>query len=80
MAQETYSEMTVKIEDQEKEIQDKILYIKAIKEEKEKIENLFSEMSSSLREKEQELDKTNKHLVETKSHLNQTKNVHLILT
>lgn len=75
MANETYAEMTLKIEEQDKEIQEQILHIKAVKEEKDRIEGLFSEKSNRLNFVENELDVTNQTLNQTKNVLNDKKQV-----
>lgn len=79
LANETYAEMTLKIEEQDKEIQEQILHIKAMKEEKDRIESLFTENSNRLNLVENELDITNQTLNQTKTVLKDKKQVCLCL-
>uniref|UniRef100_A0A1Q3EX54 Putative kinesin-like protein n=1 Tax=Culex tarsalis TaxID=7177 RepID=A0A1Q3EX54_CULTA len=80
LPEETYNEMLYKSEATTKELNDKALLIKALKEDLAKKESIFREVSLSLVEKEEVLRKTEgdlcltKHeLVSTKRSLNKTK-------
>ncbi|KAJ0172036.1 hypothetical protein K1T71_012009 [Dendrolimus kikuchii] len=66
LANETFAEMTLKQEEQRKEIQELLLRKKALEEEKDKMEVIFQELNKKL-------DKRNSELNRTKNKLNSTK-------
>ncbi|SPP84767.1 kinesin-like protein Klp61F [Drosophila guanche] len=75
LAEETYGEMTMKMESQNRELNEKMLLLKALKDELQSKEKIFNEVSMSLVEKTQELKKTEQHLTDTKGSLLLTKKV-----
>lgn len=70
---ETYAEMSLRLEEQERDIQERILFIKAMNEEKERMERVFNEMSIHLKNTENQLNITNQTLDQTKNILNDKK-------
>ncbi|XP_016984118.2 kinesin-like protein Klp61F [Drosophila rhopaloa] len=75
LAEETYGEITLKLESQNRELNEKMLLLKALKDELQNKEKIFSEVSMSLVEKTQELKKTEENLMNTKGSLLLTKKV-----
>ncbi|XP_033252406.1 kinesin-like protein Klp61F [Drosophila miranda] len=75
LSEETYGEMTMKIDSQNRELNEKMLLLKALKDELLSKEKTFNEVSLSLVEKTQELKKTEQHLTDTKGSLLLTKKV-----
>lgn len=75
ISMDSYSDMNMKMEEQSKELQEQILYIRAVKEEKDRIEGLFTEMAENLKQREEQLARTNTVLANTKSVLKDTKKV-----
>ncbi|XP_033255213.1 kinesin-like protein Klp61F [Drosophila miranda] len=75
LAEETYGEMTMKMDSQNRELNEKMLLLKALKDELQSKEKTFNEVSLSLVEKTQELKKTEQHLTDTKGSLLLTKKV-----
>ncbi|XP_016934527.2 kinesin-like protein Klp61F [Drosophila suzukii] len=75
LAEETYGEITLKLESQNRELNEKMLLLKALKDELQNKEKIFSEVSMSLVEKTQELKKTEENLMNTKGTLLLTKKV-----
>ncbi|KAH8375487.1 hypothetical protein KR200_003162, partial [Drosophila serrata] len=75
LAEETYGEMTLKLDSQNRELNEKMLLLKALKDELQNKEKIFSEVSMSLVEKTQELKKTEENLMNTKGSLLLTKKV-----
>ncbi|XP_037950330.1 kinesin-like protein Klp61F [Teleopsis dalmanni] len=62
LAEETYNEMTLKMDSQHRELNEKMLLLKALKDELLNKEKIFNEVSLNLVEKTEELKKTEKHL------------------
>lgn len=75
ISMDSYSDMNMKMEEQSKELQEQILYIRAVKEEKDRIEGLFTEMADNLKQREEQLARTNTVLANTKGILKDTKKV-----
>ncbi|XP_017060047.1 kinesin-like protein Klp61F [Drosophila ficusphila] len=75
LAEETYGEMTLKLDSQNRELNEKMLLLKALKDELQNKEKIFSEVSMSLVEKTKELKKTEENLMNTKGTLLLTKKV-----
>ncbi|KAH8303676.1 hypothetical protein KR018_011135, partial [Drosophila ironensis] len=75
LAEETYGEMTMKLDSQNRELNEKMLLLKALKDELQNKEKIFSEVSMSLVERTQELKKTEENLMNTKGSLLLTKKV-----
>ncbi|CAH0731302.1 unnamed protein product, partial [Brenthis ino] len=75
LANETFTEMTLKQEEQRKEIQELLLKKRAMEEEKEKMENVFRELHCQLELKEQYLERTEQKLQNTKTALVNTSNM-----
>ncbi|EDV39516.1 uncharacterized protein Dana_GF10068 [Drosophila ananassae] len=75
LAEETYGEMTMKLDSQNRELNEKMLLLKALKDELQNKEKIFSEVSMSLVQKTQELKKTEENLINTKGSLLLTKKV-----
>ncbi|KAM7355635.1 kinesin-like protein at 61F [Cochliomyia hominivorax] len=80
LAEETYTEMTLKMDSQNRELNEKMLLLKALKDELASKEKIFNEVSLHLVEKteklneiEQNLKKTTGALLETKKVLHNTK-------
>ncbi|KAI8039156.1 kinesin-like protein Klp61F [Drosophila gunungcola] len=73
LAEETYGEITLKLESQNRELNEKMLLLKALKDELQNKEKIFSEVSMSLVEKTQKLKKTEGSLLLTKKVLTKTK-------
>ncbi|ALC44238.1 Klp61F [Drosophila busckii] len=75
LAEETYSELTIKMDSQTRELNEKMLLLKALKDELANKEKIFNEVSMSLIQKTQKLERTEQHLSETKGTLLLTKKV-----
>ncbi|XP_045454761.1 kinesin-like protein Klp61F [Melitaea cinxia] len=75
LANETFAEMTLKQEEQRKEIQELLLKKRAMEEEKEKMETIFKELNCSLEEHRQKLDATVNKLCDTENMLANTTNI-----
>lgn len=76
LAEETYNDMQFQIESQNKELSEKLMAIKAVKEELAKKQELFNEVSLNLVERTKELQSTENVLGETKKvSLNGSSNV-----
>ncbi|KAH8297530.1 hypothetical protein KR054_001868, partial [Drosophila jambulina] len=75
LAEETYGEMNLKLESQNRELNEKMLLLKALKDELQNKEKIFSEVSMSLVERTQELKRTEENLMNTKGSLLLTKKV-----
>ncbi|XP_026738915.1 LOW QUALITY PROTEIN: kinesin-like protein Klp61F [Trichoplusia ni] len=69
LASETYAEMTLKEEEQRKEIQELLLKKRAMEEERDRMEAVFEEMNQKLEVREQELANTVGQLNTTKAEL-----------
>ncbi|XP_068142252.1 LOW QUALITY PROTEIN: kinesin-like protein Klp61F [Drosophila tropicalis] len=66
LAEETYNEIHLKMESQNKELNEKMLLLKALKDELQNKEKIFNEISMSLLTKTKALQKTKKVLTKTK--------------
>ncbi|KAH8415486.1 hypothetical protein KR222_000931, partial [Zaprionus bogoriensis] len=75
LADDTYNEMTLKMDSQNRELNEKMLLLKALKDELANKEKIFNEVSMSLVKKTQKLARTEQHLTETKGSLLLTKKV-----
>ncbi|XP_001352463.2 kinesin-like protein Klp61F [Drosophila pseudoobscura] len=75
LAEETYGEMTMKMDSQNRELNEKMLLLKALKDELQSKEKSFHDISVILMAKTQELKKTEQHLTDTKGSLLLTKKV-----
>lgn len=75
LADDTYNEMTLKMDSQNRELNEKMLLLKALKDELQNKEKIFNEVSMSLVKKTQKLARTEQHLTETKGSLLLTKKV-----
>ncbi|KAH8380345.1 hypothetical protein KR009_010143, partial [Drosophila setifemur] len=75
LAEETYGEMTMKLDSQNRELNEKMLLLKALKDELQNKEKIFSEVSMSLVQRTQELKRTEENLMNTKGSLLLTKKV-----
>ncbi|XP_065084198.1 kinesin-like protein Klp61F, partial [Ochlerotatus camptorhynchus] len=73
LPEETYNEMLYKSEATTKELNDKVILIKVLKEDLAKKESIFKEVSLNLIEKEDMLRRTEDHLCHTKHELTTTK-------
>ncbi|CAH0678191.1 unnamed protein product [Spodoptera exigua] len=69
LASDTFAEMTLKEEEQRKEIQELLLKKRAMEEEKEKMEAVFQELNETLENKNSELATTASQLDNTKKEL-----------
>lgn len=69
LAEETYAEMTCRLEAQKKELTEKQTTIKVLKDEVAKIQNVFNEVSLNLVEKQNELAETRETLHSTQAEL-----------
>uniref|UniRef100_A0A1A9W4K9 Kinesin motor domain-containing protein n=1 Tax=Glossina brevipalpis TaxID=37001 RepID=A0A1A9W4K9_9MUSC len=72
---ETYSEMLLKMDSQNRELNEKVLLLKAFKDEMQNKERLFAEVSLHLVEKAEKLIKVEHQLNQTKGALLQTKKI-----
>lgn len=75
LAEETYNDMQYKLECQNKELNEKVLLLKVLKDELANKEKMFNEVSLHLIEKSKELMDTEKTLTNTKTRLDETKKV-----
>lgn len=75
LAEETYADMTSRLDAQNKELGEKLAMIKVLKDEMTKIQAVFNEISLNLAQKETELAETNERLHSTKEELTQTASV-----
>ncbi|XP_030375207.1 kinesin-like protein Klp61F [Scaptodrosophila lebanonensis] len=75
LAEETYCEMTLKMESQNRELNEKVLLIKALRDELQNKANIFNEISLNLVKKTEDLQRTEKNLSQTKGSLQLTKKV-----
>ncbi|CAK1594187.1 unnamed protein product [Parnassius mnemosyne] len=75
LANETYAEMTLQQEEQRKEIQELLLRKRALEEERDRMESIFSDLGQKLQERESELNITRDILNTTKTKLVKTNNV-----
>ncbi|XP_075159680.1 kinesin-like protein at 61F [Haematobia irritans] len=75
LATETYNEMTLKMDSQTRELNEKVHLLKALKDELSSKEKIFNEVSLNLVEKTAELQKKEDHLQTTKGALLNTKKV-----
>lgn len=73
LAEETYQEMTFRIDSQNKDLNEKVLLIKAMKEDMANKQRVFTEISLNLVEKATELESTQGRLADTAQQLDQTK-------
>lgn len=73
LAEETYQEMTFRIDSQNKDLNEKVLLIKAMKEDMANKQRVFTEISLNLVEKATELESTQGRLADTAEQLDQTK-------
>lgn len=72
LAEETYADMTCRLDAQNQELSEKQLTIKAMKDEMTKIQSVFNDISESLAQKETELAETYNNLHSTKAELTNT--------
>lgn len=72
LASETYAEMTLKDEEQRKEIQELLLKKKAMEDERDRMEGVFTELNQTLETRNNELAKTVNRLNSTKANLAST--------
>ncbi|XP_063896935.1 kinesin-like protein Klp61F [Helicoverpa armigera] len=72
LANETYAELTLKDEEQRKEIQELLLKKRAMEEERDRMEAIFDELNRSLEAKNRELETTVGQLDNTKKELAST--------
>ncbi|XP_053957027.1 kinesin-like protein Klp61F [Anastrepha ludens] len=75
LAEETYTEMTLKMDSQHRELNEKMLLLKALKDELSNKERIFTEVSLNLVEKTEELKRTAQNLTQTQGVLQQTKRI-----
>ncbi|XP_062135052.1 kinesin-like protein Klp61F [Drosophila sulfurigaster albostrigata] len=75
LAEDTYGEMMLKMDSQTRELNEKMLLLKALKDELQNKEKIFNEVSMSLVKKTQKLSRTEQNLSETKGSLLLTKKV-----
>ncbi|KAL9906794.1 kinesin-like protein at 61F isoform 1-T2 [Glossina fuscipes fuscipes] len=75
LAEETYNEMLLKMDSQNRELNEKVLLLKALKDELQNKEKIFNEVSLHLVEKVEELQKAEHNLNQTKGVLLQTKKI-----
>ncbi|XP_064074203.1 kinesin-like protein Klp61F [Vanessa tameamea] len=75
LANETFAEMTLKQEEQRKEIQELLLKKRAMEEERERMESVFKELNCSLEEHKQQLNSTVSKLCSTENMLANTTNM-----
>ncbi|XP_050355199.1 kinesin-like protein Klp61F [Nymphalis io] len=75
LANETFAEMTLKQEEQRKEIQELLLKKRAMEEERERMETVFKELNCSLEEHKQQLNSTVSKLSSTENMLADTTNM-----
>ncbi|XP_045779375.1 kinesin-like protein Klp61F [Maniola jurtina] len=75
LANETFTEMTLKQEEQRKEIQELLLKKRAMEEERDRMESVFKELSDKLEDHQNRLSKTVNRLCITENALANTTNV-----
>ncbi|KAM8709621.1 hypothetical protein ACLKA7_016433 [Drosophila subpalustris] len=75
LAEDTYGELMLKMDSQTRELNEKMLLLKALKDELQSKEKIFNEVSMGLVKKTQKLSRTEQHLTETKGSLLLTKRV-----
>ncbi|XP_004525336.1 kinesin-like protein Klp61F [Ceratitis capitata] len=75
LAEDTYNEMTLKMDSQHRELNEKMLLLKALKDELQNKERIFNEVSLNLVEKTEELKRTEQNLTQTQGALQQTKRI-----
>lgn len=75
LAEETYNEMTLKMDSQNRELNEKMLLLKALKDELQSKEKIFNEVSLNLVKRTEELRRVEDNLSHTKDELIQTKKV-----
>lgn len=75
LAEETYTEMTLKMDSQNRELNEKMLLLKALKDELASKEKIFNEVSLNLVEKTEELNKIEDNLKKTTGALLETKKI-----
>ncbi|XP_032590194.1 kinesin-like protein Klp61F isoform X2 [Drosophila grimshawi] len=75
LAEETYNELTLKMDSQKRELNEKMMLLKALKDELQNKEKIFNEVSMNLVKKTQKLTRTEQHLTDTKGTLLLTKKV-----
>ncbi|KAL0868188.1 hypothetical protein ABMA27_007732 [Loxostege sticticalis] len=75
LASDTFAEMTLKQEEQRKEIQELLLKKRAMEEERDRVENVFREMNQKLEQADSQLNATRNQLNATKAKLADTSNV-----
>ncbi|XP_050333178.1 kinesin-like protein Klp61F [Bactrocera neohumeralis] len=75
LAEDTYNEMTLKMDSQNRELNEKMLLLKALKDELQNKERIFTEVSLNLVEKTEELKRTEQNLNQTQGALQQTKRI-----
>lgn len=75
LSSETYAELTLRQEEQRKEIQELLLKKRAMEEEKDKMESIFSELHKTLEMKELELNAAKKNLADTEMEIANIQNV-----
>lgn len=75
LAEDTYNEMTLKMDSQNRELNEKMLLLKALKDELQSKERIFNEVSLNLVEKTEELKRAEQNLNQTQGALQQTKRV-----
>lgn len=75
LATETYNEMTLKMDSQTRELNEKVHLLKALKDELASKEKIFNEVSLNLIEKTAELQQKDNRLRSTKGELIETKKV-----
>lgn len=75
LPEDTYTDMLLKMESQTKELNDKMLLMKLLKDELQLKQNLFNEVSLNLNKKTEDLKRTEHHLNNTQVELQTTKKV-----
>ncbi|XP_011199680.2 kinesin-like protein Klp61F isoform X2 [Bactrocera dorsalis] len=75
LAEDTYNEMTLKMDSQNRELNEKMLLLKALKDELQNKERIFTEVSLNLVEKTEELKRAEQNLNQTQGALQQTKRI-----
>lgn len=80
LANDTYAEITLKDEEQRKEIQELILQKRSIEEERDKAMTIFKEMDHELNEHKKRLYEATNILQTTNTNLINTQNVYTILS
>ncbi|XP_036217551.2 kinesin-like protein Klp61F [Bactrocera oleae] len=75
LAEDTYNEMTLKMDSQHRELNEKMLLLKALKDELQNKERIFNEVSLNLVEKTEELKRAEQNLNQTQGALQQTKRI-----